>query len=253
MLVLAMAFPMIANNRFERGDVNQDGVTSIKDVTILIDYLLSNEWPAPSGPVHEFVDLGLSSGTLWATTNVGATNPQDYGDYFAWGETVSKDTTYTWKTTAWVYYEGSSLRFSKYNTSEQYGEIDNKTELDPEDDAAYVNMGSEWRMPSKADIDELLANCTWEWTQLNGVNGQLITGPNGNTMFLPAVGERTGTSMYHLGEAGNYWSRSLHVVNETVSFPTGAFKIYLTDAGLTWNTSERCIGLPVRAVRIVQD
>ena len=158
MLVLAMAFPMIANNRFERGDVNQDGTTSIKDVSILIDYLLSNEWPAPSVPVHEFVDLGLSSGTLWATCNVGATNPEEYGDYFAWGEVVPNKETYTWSTTAWVYYEGSSLRFSKYNTSEQYGAIDNKTELDPEDDAAYVNWGPEWRIPTEEQIKELISN-----------------------------------------------------------------------------------------------
>ena len=241
----------VPTSDYERGDVNQDGATSIKDVTVLIDYLLSGEWPDPI-PVVNYVDLGLPNGTLWATHNVGAHNPEELGDFFAWGETAPK-ANYVWEGTAWLYVEDGKKRISKYNTKSDYGPVDNKIELDPEDDAAYVNMGSEWRMPSKADIDELLANCTWEWTQLNGVNGQLITGPNGNTMFLPAVGERTGTSMYHLGEAGNYWSRSLHVVNETVSFPTGAFKIYFTDSGLTWNTSERCIGLPVRAVRIVQD
>ena len=77
MLVLAMAFPMIANNEYERGDVNQDGKTSINDVTFLINYLLTHEWPGSTGTNHEFVDLGLSSGTLWATCNIGATNPEE--------------------------------------------------------------------------------------------------------------------------------------------------------------------------------
>jgi len=233
---------------YERGDVNQSGAVNIADVTALIDYLLTNVWPDPD-PVVEYVDLGLPNGTLWATHNVGANNPEELGDFFAWGETAPK-ASYEWENTAWLYVEDGQKRISKYNTKSNYGPVDNKIELDPEDDAAYVNMGSEWRMPSKADIDELLANCTWEWTQLNGVNGQLITGPNGNTMFLPAVGERMGTSMFNLGEAGNYWSRSLYVLNETTSFPTAAYKIYLTDAGLTWNSADRNCGFPVRAVRV---
>ena len=241
----------VPTSDYERGDVNQNGSVTIADVTTLIDYLLTNEWPEPT-PAEEYVDLGLPSGILWATHNVGANNPEDLGDFFAWGETAPK-ANYVWDNTAWLYVEDGQKRISKYNTKSNYGPVDNKTELDPEDDAAYVNMGSEWRMPSKADIDELIENCTWEWTQLNGMNGQLITGPNGNTMFLPAVGERMETDMYHLGEAGNYWSRSLHVVNETVSFPTGAYKIYLTEDGLSWNTAERPCGFPVRAVRIAQE
>ena len=239
----------VPTSDYERGDVNQDGGVTIADVTTLIDYLLSNVWPDPI-PVVDYVDLGLPSGILWATHNVGANNPEELGDFFAWGETAPK-ANYVWEGTAFLYVEDGQKRISKYNTKSDYGPVDNKIELEPEDDAAYVNMGSEWRMPSKADIDELLANCTWEWTQLNGVNGQLITGPNGNTMFLPAVGERMGTSIFHLGEAGNYWSRSLYVVNETVSFPTAAYKIYLTDAdGLTWNSADRNCGFPVRAVRV---
>ena len=234
-----------------RGDVNLDGNVTIADVTTLIDYLLTNEWPDPI-PVVDYVDLGLPNGTLWATHNVGANNPEELGDFFAWGETAPK-ADYSWANTAWLYVEDGKKRISKYNTKSDYGPVDNKIELDPEDDAAYVNMGSDWRMPSKAEIDELIENCTWEWTQLNGVNGQLITGPNGNTMFLPAVGERLGTSIYNVGVAGNYWSRSLHVLNETVSFPTGAFKIYLNDAGLSRNASDRNCGFPVRAVRIAQD
>ena len=234
---------------YERGDVNGDGNTNIVDVTALINYLLGDAGPEPA---VEYVDLGLPNGTLWATHNVGATNPEDMGDYFAWGETAPK-ANYVWEGTAWLYVENGKKRLSKYNTMSDYGPVDNKTELDPEDDAAYVNMGSEWRMPSKAEIDELIENCTWEWTQLNGVNGQLITGPNGNTMFLPAIGERMGTNIYHVGDQGNYWSRSLYVLNETISYPTAAYKIYLNDTGMSWNSGERSCGFPVRAVRITRN
>ena len=233
---------------YERGDVNQDGNVNIQDVTALINYLLSHEWPAAE---IDYVDLGLPNGTLWATHNVGATSPEGLGDFFAWGETAPK-ANYEWSSTAWLYSENGQKRISKYNTKSEYGPVDNKTELDPEDDAAYVNMGPEWRMPSKADIDELVENCTWEWTQVNGVNGQLITGPNGNTMFLPAVGARIGTDIFDLGEYGHYWSRSLYVLNETVSFPMYAYKLYLYEGSLERNSAERNYGLPVRAVRIAQ-
>ena len=129
LLLLAMAFPFGAKAATQTGDVNGDGKVSIADVTTLINYLLTHEWPATQ--VDEYVDLGLGSGTLWATHNLGAINPEDYGDYFAWGETVPNKDTYRLVTTAFLYYENGSLRFSKYNTDSQYGEIDNKTELDP--------------------------------------------------------------------------------------------------------------------------
>lgn len=239
----------VPTDDYERGDVNHDGRVNIADVTDLISFVLSNVWPEPE---VEYVDLGLPNGTLWAKHNVGAINPEGLGDFFAWGETAPK-ANYTWANTAWLYVEDGKKRISKYNTKSDYGPVDNKTELDLEDDAAYVNMGPEWRMPSRDEIDELVANCTWEWTQLNGVNGQLITGPNGNTMFLPAVGERMGTSINNVGVQGNYWSRSLNVLNETVSFPTAANKIYLNESGLSRNSADRDCGFPVRAVRITQE
>ena len=116
-----MALPLFASAESLRGDVDGDGYVNVKDVSALINYLLTGEWPGSSVPAYECVDLGLSSGTLWATCNVGANAPEEYGDYFAWGETVPNKENYSWTTTAWVYYEGSSLRFSKYNTSDQYG------------------------------------------------------------------------------------------------------------------------------------
>ena len=125
---------------------------------------------------HEYVDLGLS--VKWATCNVGAVSPEDYGDYFAWGETEPKD-FYAWSTYKWC--NGSYDTLTKYCTDSKYGTVDNKTVLDLEDDAAHVNWGGDWRMPTKAEQDELYNNCTWEWTTQNGVNGYKVTSKiNGN-------------------------------------------------------------------------
>ena len=171
----------------EGADCNNDGGVNIADVTALIDYLLSGSWPADESE-HEWVDLGLPSGTLWATCNVGADNPEEYGDYFAWGETEPKE-VYEQSSYKWIYRLDNdyNFMFTKY-TPWMYGSAvscDHKIELDPEDDAAFVNWGSSWHMPTAIQIRELLDNCSSEWTTLNGVNGRLVTGPNGNTMFLP--------------------------------------------------------------------
>ena len=233
-----------------RGDVTGDGNVNVGDVTALIHFVLSHEWPGDE-PIDEYVDLGLPSGTLWATYNVGASRPEESGDYFAWGETTPNKESYEWETTQWLYVENGQKRISKYNTKSEYGEVDNLIELELEDDAAYVNRGPEWRMPSKEQIDELIENCTWEWTSMNGKNGQLITGPNGNTMFLPAAGYRLEDDLTNYDWQGNYWTRSLYVVNETVSFPLGAYKLLFTVDGLQWNGSDRCCGHPVRPVRVI--
>ena len=248
MLLLAMAFPFGAKAATQTGDVNGDGKVSIADVTTLINYLLTHEWPATQ--VDEYVDLGLGSGTLWATHNLGAINPEDYGDYFAWGETVPNKETYSWATTAFVYYENGSLHFSKYNTDSQYGEIDNKTELDPEDDAAYVNWGSNWRIPSVAQIDELLNQCTWQWTELNGVKGRLLTGPNGNTLFLPAAGQRSGANISSVGTNGIYWTRELYYASANNYRPMNAFRLYFSSGIKQKGNASRNYGYPVRPVYV---
>jgi len=241
---VAVGFGGGAVGTFSRGDVNGDGDA---DATITDVNLLSHEWPASL--VDEYVDLGLGSGTLWATHNLGATNPEDYGDYFAWGEIVPNKETYTWATTAWVYYENGSLHFSKYNTDSQYGEIDNKTELDPEDDAATANMGPEWRMPTRDEITELVENCTWEWTELNGVNGYQVTGPNGNSIFLPAAGE---SAKYSIGVRGCYWSSSMSFIAPDHYFPTNANNLYFASDVEQLNGSSRFMGCTVRAVRVTE-
>ena len=195
---------------------------------------------------HEWVDLGLPSGTLWATCNVGASTPEDYGDYFAWGETAPKD-LYDWSTYKWC--NGSEGKLTKYCTNSSYGYngfVDNKTELDPEDDAAYVNWGPSWRMPTHDQFLELIDNCTWQWTQRNGVYGQLVSGPNGNTLFLPTAGYRWYDSLYGEGSYGCCWSRTLYSLG-----PSDAYDLYVNSG--YWNEDSngyRGCGLTVRAVRI---
>lgn len=156
---------------------------------------------------HEWVDLGLPSGLKWATCNVGATNPWEYGGYYAWGETEEKD-DYSWETYKWC--NGSSNTMTKYCTDSIYGTVDNKTVLDHEDDVAHVKWGGSWRMPTSEELDELLNNCNWDWVTLNGVNGYNVTGPNGNIIFLPAAGNKSGAEFNGLATVGYYWLGSLY-------------------------------------------
>ena len=156
---------------------------------------------------HEYVDLGLPSGTKWATCNVGANNPWEYGDFYAWGETEEKQ-DYSWETYKWC--NGTHDTMTKYCTDVVYGKVDNKTVLDPGDDVARVKWGGTWRMPTAEEMCELYKEGTWEWTVLNGVNGYKVTGPNGNCIFLPAAGSRVESSdVYGRDRLGRYWSSSL--------------------------------------------
>lgn len=146
---------------------------------------------------HKFVDLGLPSGLLWAETNVGASTPYADGDYYAWGETQTKS-YYSWSTYKW----GSNL--TKYNSS------DGKTTLEASDDVATAKWGKECRMPSRAEFLELYNKCDWTWKSCyNGASGYLVTGPSGQTIFLPASGDRYGGDLYGHGSYGCYWSSSL--------------------------------------------
>ena len=241
-----------AGVEYQRGDVDQDGAVNISDVTCLIDYLLSGSWPdEPVAPPdeHEWVDLGLPSGTLWATCNIGATAPEEYGDYFAWGETEPKD-YYDWSTYKWC--NSTDSRLTKYCTNSSYGYngfTDGKTELDPEDDAAWFNWGPSWRMPTWVQLQELDENCSSVWTTLNGVNGRLFTGPNGNTLFLPAAGRLWGDeSLNYVGFSGYYWMRTLRS-----STPGSAFYLNFYSGGVADLIYGRCRGLTVRAVRVSQN
>ena len=192
---------------------------------------------------HEYVDLGLPSGLKWATCNVGANSPEEYGDYFAWGETEPKD---NYSLSTYKYCNGSSTRMTKYCTSSSYGTVDNKTVLELEDDAAYVNWGGNWRMPTTAEQDELrnTNNCTWEWTTQNGVYGYKVTSVvNGNSIFLPAAGYRYYGSLSSAGSYGYYWSSSL-----STSYSNNAYYVNFNSGHVGLNDYSRYYGQSVRAV-----
>lgn len=204
----------------------------------------------PEPGQHEWVDLGLPSGTLWATCNVGAEKPEDFGDYFAWGETVGYNggkTNFSWST--YKYCQGTRRTLTKYCTDSNIGTVDNKTELDSEDDAATVNWGSEWCMPTVDQYEELINNSytTTVWTAVNGVSGRKITSKrNGNSVFLPAAGFREETSLEYAGSEGNYWSRSLHKMESW-----GAYLLRFSESYELMSGSDdiRGVGQSVRPVR----
>lgn len=147
------------------------------------------------------VDLGLS--VYWATCNLGAASPEEYGDYYAWGETETKP-DYSWGTYRWC--GGSQNTLIKYNNYSSYGTVDNLARLNPEDDAASVKLGNNWRIPTNLEFDELISECTREWTTLNGVLGCRFIGRTGNWIFFPAAGYMHGTTFSGAGIRGDYWS-----------------------------------------------
>ena len=220
---------------------SEEPVSTDAEYTFIVteeDTTLTAKFSKRPLPVGEAIDLGLS--VKWATCNVGASAPEEYGGYYAWGETEEKS-NYTWSTYKWC--NGSYNTMTKYCTSSSYGTVDNKTTLDPEDDVAHVKWGGSWRMPTKAEQDELRNNCTWTWTTQNGVNGYKVTGSNGNSIFLPAAGYRYGTGVYYRGGNGYYWSSSLGSSNSGY-----AYGLYFSSGDYGWYSSYRCLGRSVRPV-----
>ena len=176
------------------------------------------------------VDLGLPSGTLWADRNVGASSPSDYGDYYAWGETSTKS-DYSWDT--YSHYDGnwdnchnigSNISGSRY-------------------DVARQAWGGGWKLPTKAQWEELANRCTWTWTTEGGHSGYKVTGPNGNSIFLPAAGYRVGTSSNYVGSHGYYWSATLNEGDTRYAWYLGFHSGYRSMA-----SSRRNFGHTVRPV-----
>ncbi|MBQ9559109.1 MAG: Ig-like domain-containing protein [Bacteroidaceae bacterium] len=209
---------------------------------------------------HEYVDLGLPSGTLWATCNIGANAPEDFGDYFAWGETVGGKTDFSWGT--YILCNGSSNTLTKYCASDSpymgyNGFIDNLTELLPEDDAAYVNWGADWRMPTKDQFDELLNTnyTTVEYTGQNGIAGLKITsirtGYTDRSIFLPGGGCYNGSTLEHPNLFGEYWSRTLLYNNKAncSSNSTWAWYLHFEWDFIDVSYTLRYFGFSIRPVR----
>ena len=199
--------------------------------------------PKPKANGHDFVDLGLPSGTLWATMNVGASKASDAGLYFQWGDTqgytkdqIGKDKQFSWSDYKFSI-DGSSSNFSKYTTA---GES-----LELADDAAHVNMGGSWHMPTPQQISELLNNTTNTWTSQNGVNGRLFKSKkdDSKSIFVPAAGVAWDGSLYVGGDGGGVWSSMLSTGNVNGGQGLG---FYSGNAGL--DVSNRSNGFFVRGV-----
>ena len=199
---------------------------------------------------HEWVDLGLPSGTLWATCNIGANSPEEVGDFFAWGDTEPK-TGYTWG--VYQFCNGSENTLTQYCAQSEWGNegfTDELTELLPEHDAATANWGSSWQMPSLEQVQEL-CTCSSITTSLNGVTGRKIFSrldPQNVWIFLPNTGWRQGRNR-NQGSYGFYWGRTLYSSNS--NYATG---IYTTNSNLNADNgpndpNKRCYGRPIRPVK----
>lgn len=195
----------------------------------------------------KWVDLGLPSGLLWADRNVGASTPEDYGNYYAWGETTPKN-VYNWSTYA---YGNNYDELTKYCNEALYGLngfTDNLTTLEASDDAATVNLGGGARTPKGYEWRELIDHTTSTWVTRNGVNGRLLTGSNGNSLFLPAAGNRNYTSLFNAGEYGHYWSSTLGTDDPGRAW---YFRFYSSSQSIM-DSYDRYHGFSVRAVRASQ-
>ena len=201
---------------------------------------------------YEYVDLGLS--VKWAKCNIGASSETDYGVCFQWGETSGiseslfgkySDENYSWA--SYKHCNGSNRTLKKYNNDSSYGTVDNKTTLDPEDDAATQIMGSDWRMPTTNEIDELLHNTTKQWTQVKGVNGYKFTsnkeGYQDNSIFIPAAGICRDGLVENVGDIGYIWGSSLFT-----STPNTARNLYFQSNMCYLNYGDRYYGLSIRGV-----
>ena len=190
----------------------------------------------------EYVDLGLS--VKWATYNIGASSPEEYGNYYAWGETETKS-SYTWTNYKWCN-NGSFKNLTKYNTDSYYGDVDNVTILAPEDDIAYVTYGGNWRMPTTDEMNELIQYCTWHWTTLNGVYGCLFTskkvGYMNCSIFLPAGGYYQDFKLNE-GSYGNYWTSSLGGIK-----PGNGSYLYFSSSNAGIGNADRSLGYRIRPV-----
>ena len=199
---------------------------------------------------YDYVDLGLPSGTLWATMNVGASKPSDFGLYFQWGDTQGytidqvetsegrKKLASDWSDYKW-YLSGSGIevKFTKYTTT--------GSTLELEDDAAHVHMGDNWHIPSELQVRELIDNTTSEWTKQNDVNGRLFTSKNdkSKSIFIPAAGDAWGGSVQSSGDNGGVWSSML-----STDYVDGGQSLFFVSGGVYLSNYYRCSGLSVRGV-----
>ena len=189
---------------------------------------------------YEYVDLGLS--VKWATCNVGATAPEEYGNYYAWGEVLPKN-DYSWET--YKYCNGTYDSMIKYCTDSSFGTVDEKTKLEAMDDVASVNLGGTCHIPTYDEWEELVNKCTWKWTTRKGVKGYVVKSMiNGNSIFLPAAGSRYGTNISTANIYGAYWSKNCW------SYDWGLYsgRVYFNSNIIYRDSDSRDHGLSIRPV-----
>lgn len=202
----------------------------------------NEDLPIPGVSSGDFVDLGLS--VKWASCNLGASSPEEFGDFYSWGETKPKT---SFSCLNYFDFDYNSYQYFKYNR-------DGKTVLDPSDDAAYVKSGGSYRLPTHEECLELIEKCTWTWTQQNGVNGNLVQGPSGKTIFLPATGWYFGKDPEECnyrsdeGFIGDYMSNELyHNKFGSITDPY-AFSLSFEKNSVYLNDKRRVDGIPIRPV-----
>ncbi len=236
------------------------GTLFVKDADNNAITVVDNKFTMPASTVtvtatfkkpdtKEWVDLGLPSGLRWATCNVGASAPEEYGNYYAWGETEPKE-TYSWETYKYGSNNNDLTKYCSDSSSGKDGFTDELTTLEAEDDAAAVNWGGEWRMPTDTEWEELRDNCDWTWTadyNGTGIAGRIVASKtNGNSIFLPAAGYRYGGSLGSAGDGGYYWSTSLRT-----GYPYYAWSAYFDSDDVSRGYYYRCYGRSVRPVQEV--
>lgn len=241
---LMIGIPALSNAQVW-GDLNADGKLSVADATRLIaegritlplNELLGFILGTAAKDGHNYVDLGLTSGTLWANENMEG--------YYAWGETASKS-SFNWRN--YSHANGSSTTLTKYCTRTSFwggdGSMDNKTKLQKNDDAPQVQWGTSWSSPSLTDWQELKQECQWQWITFNGKSGYKITGKNGNSIFLPAMGYKSSSTTKKADE-GHYWMTEINSVT-----PYNAFEFYFSQTTIEPSAAnQRAYGSTIRPV-----
>lgn len=219
--------------------------TTVPEGAVDLGIVIINYYDDPDGHTY-----GPMYALYWADRNIGADAPEGYGDYYAWGEVETKS-RYDWSTYKW----GTSKSLTKYNYDSSFGNVDSKMILDmgPEgDDIASRKLGGNWRMPTTDECMALCTQCNWAWTSLNGVNGYRVTGPNGNSIFLPASGFKAkipddDQTLFERGDSGYYWTSCLIGGNKEPNF-ANAMNFTKLNAGSSYSPQNRSTGFPVRAV-----
>ena len=255
LITLALMFVAFTGNAQSNldGDMNHDGEKNITDVMLLVDEILNGSKPqsyltCPDDHHPHIIDLGLPSGTKWACCNVGATTPEAYGGYYAWGETEEKsvynDVTYLYATGEDV--DGNGWYDDYLSDTDTDGVWKNLGDdiAGTQYDVAHVKWGGSWVMPSREQQDELRNNCTYEWTTVNGVEGGKFTSKtNGGIIFLPAAGTRGGSGLYFAGSNGYYWSSTQYP-----SYTKFAYGLRFNSGSTDWSNYDRDYGRSVRPV-----